>query len=660
LCLLTLWLIGAAAVALMPLMLPQLPGSPFFHPALLSPRPSLDLIRSVVPANLFEALAANNLAAIVLVVAVLGVLLQGQPDRDDLLRPLAVLTRLFRDLNRIVIRWLPLSILALTASSVSRMDLDLLIRLQGLIGITLIAAVVVGSLLIGLLLAWIPCSARQLWRIAAAPLGMVLGSAQLIAALPLLLENLRRELGDSAWGAAESRGRAAEQMTAAVTLGCVLPGLGQVMGLVCVPFLAWMRDEPLSFAERLSLLSIGLPSVTGGLKAGVREGLRQAGLPIDLLTLLDITSSWLFRFEKGMTLLGLLSLALVVYAGSLNKLRLRPLPLLLTLSFASFQALLGGSAVNAALAHSLQGRYRNDRLVLERRPLESRPVVERGPLPAGAPVSLAAIRRRGLLRLGVRREAMPWAYRNKANQWVGFDLDLMRRLAKDLGVARIQLVEGSLDDLERWLGEGRLDLVAGGLVVTPGRAARFFVSDPYLKAHLGLVVADSHVRRIQALEFQALHRPLQLAVLDPSLLTPTLRERIDQRLGRGRTPVRIAPIASRRAFFSAAGQARFDGLLTTSEGGAAWSAVHPTTTLMAPFGSELPLRLGLLIGGKDLALESYINTWLNNQQSQGALQELYDHWILMRDLPGGALDSEASRKPSRDRARNAFANAPGD
>jgi Na+/H+-dicarboxylate symporter/ABC-type amino acid transport substrate-binding protein len=634
-----LWLIGAAAVLLMPLMLPQLQGSPFFDPSLISPRPQIDLVRTMVPANLFQALAADNVAAIVLICGALGVLLHRVENRDDLLRPLAVLTRLFRDLNWIVINILPLSVLALTARSVARIDVALLIRLQGLLGIILVASLVVTCLLGGLLLALLPCSAAQLWRIVAGPLGLVLGSANVMAALPLLLANLRRELARCAWGAEEQRAQAEEEMTAAVALGFALPGLGQVMGLVCVPFLAWMRDQTLSLSDQLRLLILGLPSVTAGLKVAVREGLRQQGLPLDLLTLIDVTGALLYRLEKGMTLLGLVSLALVVYAGALHRLRFRPLPLLLALGVGGLQGWLGGSAVQAGLTTSLQRRYQNDRLVLERPAMESQPAVAMEPLPAPASVSLQAIRNRGVLRLGVRKEAMPWAYRNRSGQWVGFDLDLLRRLTKDLGIANIQLVEGDLPDLERWLTQERLDLIAGGLVVTPGRSARFLVSDPYLKAHLGLVVADAAVRRIQDLDLQPLERPLRLAVMDPDLLTPNLRDRIDQLLGRGLTSVRIAPITSRRAFFGAEGVRRFDGLLTTTEGGAAWSAVHPSTTLLAPFGSALPVRLGLLIGGSDPALSNYINSWLNNPDSQGALRDLYGYWILMQGGPGAPSPS---------------------
>lgn len=293
------WLSGSLAVLLMPLMLPQLRGSPFFHPSLLSPRPEIDLIRTVVPANLFQALAADNVAAMVLICGSLGVLLHRLDERDDLLRTLAVLTRLFRDLNRIVIRLLPLSVLALTAGSVTQLDLELLIRLQGLIGITLVAALVMVVLLIGLLLAVVPCSPGQLWRIGAGPLGLVLGSANLMVALPLLLDNLRRCLDRQGWASPERRRQAEEEMTAAVALGFALPGLGQVMALVCVPFLAWMRDQPLGLPEQLRLLAIGLPSVTGGLKVAVREGLRLEGLPIDLLTILEFTGSWLTASRRA-------------------------------------------------------------------------------------------------------------------------------------------------------------------------------------------------------------------------------------------------------------------------------------------------------------------------------------------------------------------------
>ena len=632
--LLLLWALGSLAVLLMPAMLPTLIGSDFFSPALLEIPERLDLVRSYVPANLFQALANDNVPAVVLLCAVLGVLLQRHPDRNDLLRPLAVLRALFRDLNRIVAGLVPLTIVALTARSAAMADLSALLRLQGLFWITLVAALAMALALLALLLALTPLRPQELWRVAAGPLGLAFGSGSVTVALPSLLANMRQLLDQQEWGATEQRHRAEEEMTATVTLAYALPGLGQVMALVCVPFLGWYVDQPMGLPALLRFLAIGLPSSMGGLKASVREGLRLQGLPLDLLQVIDLVGLWIYRFEKSLTLLGLLTLAVLVVSTALRgRLRLRPLPLVLGLGLSAALASLGGGAVRAGLAQALQGRYEKDQVVLQRAPLEVSPPVVSAALSAPAPVNLPALRARGVLRLGVRREAMPWAYRNSAGAWVGFDLDLTRRLARDLGLKRIDLVEGSTAELERWLEDDRVDLVVGGLARTPGRAARFFASEPYLKAHLALVVRDGSVSRIQDLPHRPLGRPLRLALLDPALESPQLREELARLLGQGRTSVIVVPIASKQEFFSPDGAQRFDGMLSTAEGGAAWAVVHPQTTLLAPFADALPVRLVLLIGGNDPNLADWVNGWLARHEAQGGLRSLYEHWILMR---GGA------------------------
>ncbi len=629
-------LLGSLAVLAMPAMLPALVASDFFTPSLLAVPERFDLLRTYVPANLFEALARDNVPAVVLVCAVLGVLLQRHEERGDLLRPLAVLRALFRDLNRIVAGLIPLSIVALTARSSASTDPALLLRLQGLFWITLVAGLAMALLLPALLLALTPLRPRQLWQLSAGPLGLAFGSGNAMVALPPLLANLRQLLAGLSWLPAERRLRLEEEITASVAVAYALPGLGQVMALVCVPFLGWYLDQPMDAAATLRYLAIGVPSVMGGLKAAVREGLRLQGLPLDLLQVVDLTGVWLYRFEKVMTLLGLITLALLVAMALAGRLRLRLPPLLLGLGLAAGLAWLGGGGVRAGLARALEGRYSKDQVVLRRVALERQPPLRAVALPAPAPLTLPALRARGVLRLGVRREAMPWAYRNASAAWVGFDLDLLRALARDLGLKRIELVEGSLPELETWLAQGRLDLVAGGVAGSPGRAARFYASEPYLRAHLGLVVDDRAVARIQNLENQPLGRPLRLALLDRALETPLLREQLARRLGHGRTSVSLVPIASKEAFFSRAGRQRFDGLLTTAEGGAAWAVVNPDTTLLAPFADALPVRLVLLIGGSDPDLADWVNGWIATQEAQGGVRRLYDHWILMRGGGGSA------------------------
>jgi Na+/H+-dicarboxylate symporter len=64
--LLMLWGLAAAMVLGLPQALPSLLGSNFFYPELLEPQPSLNLIDTYLPFNIFSALAGDNFPAVVL------------------------------------------------------------------------------------------------------------------------------------------------------------------------------------------------------------------------------------------------------------------------------------------------------------------------------------------------------------------------------------------------------------------------------------------------------------------------------------------------------------------------------------------------------------------------------------------------------------------
>ena len=249
-------------------------------------------------------------------------------------------------------------------------------------------------------------------------------------------------------------------------------------------------------------------------------------------------------------------------------------------------------------------------------------------------VTLAAILARGVLRVGVRADGLPWAYRNGRDQLVGYDLDLVEGLARSLGV-RLEVREAGLQALEGWLDRSAIDLAVGGIQASPQRAVRHQLSQGYQRVHLALVVPDAKVALIQNLPQQRLDRPLRLAVSDPQLLNPEIQAQIRQELDPvdGPLSLQLLPLAQKQQFFGAAGQASFDGLLTTAEGGAAWAVLHPRTTLITPFDDHLASALVWAIAGDDPALLRYVNAWLAGEQARGRTQALFDHWVLLSGPP---------------------------
>ena len=96
----------------------------------------------------------------------------------------------------------------------------------------------------------------------------------------------------------------------------------------------------------------------------------------------------------------------------------------------------------------------------------------------------------GTLRVGVTLFA-PWAARGTGGELIGFEADVARQLAADMGV-KAQLVAYDVDRLVPALEGGEIDLIAAGLTITPERALHVNFSQPYAESGIALA---THVAR---------------------------------------------------------------------------------------------------------------------------------------------------------------------
>ncbi len=102
------------------------------------------------------------------------------------------------------------------------------------------------------------------------------------------------------------------------------------------------------------------------------------------------------------------------------------------------------------------------------------------PPPTG---TLDVVRRRGVLRVGVST-FVPWVMNAKSGDLIGFEVDVAKRLADDLGV-KAQFVQASLPNLLDDLLADRFDIIVTGMSITPARA---------LVANFSIPVSESYAR----------------------------------------------------------------------------------------------------------------------------------------------------------------------
>lgn len=93
-----------------------------------------------------------------------------------------------------------------------------------------------------------------------------------------------------------------------------------------------------------------------------------------------------------------------------------------------------------------------------------------------------------VLVMGTNATFKPFEYK-EGGQVVGFDIDLAREIAKDLG-AELKIEDMSFDGLLPALEGGRIDIAVAGMSVTEERAKNALFSEPYYQATQRIIIPE--------------------------------------------------------------------------------------------------------------------------------------------------------------------------
>lgn len=103
--------------------------------------------------------------------------------------------------------------------------------------------------------------------------------------------------------------------------------------------------------------------------------------------------------------------------------------------------------------------------------------------------SLDAIKERGSLRVGMSLQFEPQMYKDANDQPAGYDVEVLKLLAADLGV-ELDISDQEFDALIPGLLAGQFDLVSVGLVGRPARLEQLWFTCPYVPYRQVVVVND--------------------------------------------------------------------------------------------------------------------------------------------------------------------------
>ena len=237
--------------------------------------------------------------------------------------------------------------------------------------------------------------------------------------------------------------------------------------------------------------------------------------------------------------------------------------------------------------------------------------------------TLDQVLRRGVLRVGIST-FVPWAMKDKTGKLVGFEIDVARRVARDMGV-KVQFVPTKWAGIIPALLTGKFDVIIGGMGILPKRNLKVNFSIPYEESGMSLVANKKLAAGFKALE-DFNRKGVVLSV----------------RLG-------ATPVAAARKYMPKAELRQFDdesqAIQEVVNGRAhAMVASAPLPAFLAlkyPERLFLPLQgtftrepIGFAVRKSDFDTLNFFNNWITVVKAEGWLKERKHYWFETRDWEG--------------------------
>ncbi|MCA9421987.1 MAG: transporter substrate-binding domain-containing protein [Nitrospira sp.] len=233
--------------------------------------------------------------------------------------------------------------------------------------------------------------------------------------------------------------------------------------------------------------------------------------------------------------------------------------------------------------------------------------------PSGA---LHRVLETGTLRVGIALFT-PWTFKNKDGELAGFEIDIARQLAKDLGV-KPEFHSFKWENIIPALLKGEIDIIAAGMVITPQRALKVNFSQPYDSSGIGLVTNIPLTKAFDGPE------DLNQSEVIISAVTGSIGEDLAHR---------VFPAATIKTFSSS------QEAIQAVTGGKVHGYIEhePITTFIAldhPDTVDEPLSKPLLETKEGFAVRKgdpdfihFLNAWIISHNADTWLRSVHEYWF---------------------------------
>ena len=620
-----LWCLALLFTFLIPLAFPVLETASFFSTTLLEQRRPFNFVELFIPSNPFYALSNNIVPAVVFFFIFFGVAMIGVERKQVALDVFNIAKEALSKATKFVVSLTPYGVFAIAANTAGTLNVDQIARIQVyLITYTIVALLVALWVLPGLVSALTPFSYKEVLGPTRDALITAFVAADLFIVLPILIQACNELL--ERHRLIDDRTRALPDVIVPTSFN--FPHTGKLLSISFILFAGWFADAAVPVSDYPRLALTGLLTFFGSLNAAVPFLLDLFHIPADTFQLFLATGVINSRFGSLLAAVHTVSVTLLGSAAIVGSLHFSMARIARYLCFTAVLTALMIGGLRLVFNHTVAGSFAGQELVYSMRPLMTsgdarliQPTDLDNNTAAPAGLLIDTITKRGILRVGVFADRLPFVFTTRDGHLVGFDVEMAELLARDLGVKVefIQMKEVGAR-VPRALATAQVDLVMTGFPVTAPRASQILFSEPYLDETLAFVVKDELRQTFS--NWAAIRELGDFSVAIPEL--PYFIGAI-----KARAPaLKLSVLNSMKQIEAGLAKGSYDAVVLPAERGSVLSLLYPKYAVVVPEPGTVRIPLAYPVARRDKDFAAFLNTWIELKRRDGTIDALYGHWIL--------------------------------
>lgn len=635
---LLLWLAVMLTLVLIPLAYPNWETSGFFSTSLVTEAAPFNFVDLYIPSNIFSSLSNTIVPAVVLFALLMGVSLISVKNKATFIDLTTSVSDTLMGVASFVAKLAPLGIFAISSAAAGTLDPEELGRLQVFLWVYLIAALLLAFILLPMILHWAtPFSYRQILSVSGEAVVTAIATGTVLVVLPMIIERTKEMLEEQDMACEETM----STVDVLVPTAYSFPSTGTLLGLGFILFSAWYVGSPLTIDQYPAYITMGALTAFGSMPVAIPFLLDFFGLPADQFQLYLLGSVVTARVATGLAALHGFVVTLLVASAVISRLKwhrmLQAIALHLGVTFGVM--ILVGIGLTYLIPYEYEGSRNFESMSLIGTPSPIKQVSKPEPLGVKeqALPRLDLIRERGTIRVGYFSNTLPYSFRNKNAELVGYDMEIIHELAYDLDL-KIEFSHiKQRGNAVKMLSDGRVDIVIGGIAITPKSALKVNFTRPYTYHTAGVVVLDKFRDEFSTMD--AINEMEDLAIAVPN------RHYYSRIVKKHFPHAEQILVSNAREYFKGKYE-NADAFVYSTEAGSAWSMLYPQYTVVVPKGMKIKVPAAFQLPKGQLAYVEYLNTWLDLKKDNGFMDKVYQYWIF-------GIDPK-KKEPRWSVARNVF------